>query len=90
MLSQNIVPRKHLEWQTPYYIWFGIPYDLQNKPLLPFGCKVMAHNQVMAIETQSKLSDNGSLHYYIGPAPHTKQGILLYNPHTKLVVIRRS
>jgi hypothetical protein len=47
----------------------------------------MAHN---AIENQSKLSPNSTLHYYVGPAPHTKQGILLYNPTTKLVVIRRS
>ena len=47
----------------------------------------MAHN---AVETQSKLSDNTTLRYYVGPAPHTKQGILLFNPKTKLVVIRRS
>jgi len=30
------------------------------------------------------------LHYYVGPAPHTEQGILLYNRKTKLVIIRRS
>jgi hypothetical protein len=47
----------------------------------------MAHNPV---KTQSKLSDNATLHYYVGPAPDTKQGILLYNPKTKLVIIRRS
>jgi hypothetical protein len=47
----------------------------------------MAHN---AVETQTKLSDNSTLHYYVGPAPYTKQGISLYNPITKLVVIRRS
>jgi len=47
----------------------------------------MAHNPV---ETQSKLSDNATLHYYVGPASHNKQGILLYNPKTKLIVIRRS
>ena len=33
---------------------------------------------------------NASLHYYVGPARHTKQGVLLYNPKTKLVIIRRS
>ena len=50
----------------------------------------MAHNPV---ENQSELSDNATLHYYVGPAPHTKQGILLYNPKTKLfiiIIIRRS
>ena len=47
----------------------------------------MAHNPVA---TQTKLSDNATLHHYVGPAPHTKQGILLYNPKTKLVIIRKS
>jgi hypothetical protein len=47
----------------------------------------MAHT---AIENQTKISDNSILHYYVGPAPHTKQGILLYNPKSKQVVIRRS
>ena len=46
----------------------------------------MARNPV---DTQSKLSDNAT-HYYVGSAPHTKQGILLYNPKTILVIIRRS
>jgi len=48
---------------------------------------VMAHTSV---ENQSKLSPNSVLHYYVGSAPHTKQGILLYNPNTKQVIIRRS
>ena len=55
--------------------------------LTHFGCRVMAH---ISESNQTKLSDNSSLHYYVGPAPHTKQGILLYNPKTKLVIIRRS
>ena len=46
----------------------------------------MGHNPV---DTQTKLSPNGTLHYYVGPAPSTKQGILLYNPKTKLISIRR-
>jgi hypothetical protein len=83
----NVVPRKHLNWETPYFKWFGIPYDFLSKPLLPFGCKVMAHTSV---ENQSKLSPNSVLYYYVGSAPHTKQGILLYNPSTKQVIIRRS
>jgi hypothetical protein len=73
----NIIPRQHLNWQTPYFKWYNLQYDFQNKPLLPFGCRVMAHN---AIENQTKLSPNSTLHYYVGPAPYTKQGILLYNP----------
>ena len=47
----------------------------------------MSHNPV---DNQTKLSPNGTLHYYVGPAPYTKQGILLYNPKTKLVSSRRS
>jgi hypothetical protein len=83
----NVTPRRHLNWDTPYYRWYGTQYDFQSKPLLPFGCRVMAHN---AVATQQKLSDNSTLHYYVGPAPYTTQGILLYNPKIKLVVIRRS
>jgi len=60
----NVVPRKHLNWATPYFKWFGYPYDFLSKPLLPFGCKVMAHTSV---ENQSKLSPNSILHYYVGP-----------------------
>ena len=83
----NLLPRHHLDWQTPYFQWFKKPYDFKNNPLLPFGCRVMSHNHV---DNQTKLSPNGTLHYYVGPAPFTKQGILLYNPKTKLVSIRRS
>ena len=63
------------------------PYDFKNKPLLPFGYRVMSHN---AVDNQTKLSPNGTLHYYVGPAPYTKQGILLYNPTKELQSICRS
>ena len=70
----NNVPRRHLEWTSPYTKWFDKEYNFTNKPLLPFGCKVMAHYPV---ENQSKLSDNSTLHNYVGPAPHTNQGIII-------------
>ena len=68
----NVVPRQHLSRKTPYYKWFGTHYDFHNQPLLPFGCRVMAH---VHISNQSKLSDNSVLHYYIGTAFRTKEGI---------------
>ena len=80
-----MIPRRHLAWQTRYFKWYGYQYDFLNKPLLPFGCR--AH---ISESNQTKLSDNSSKHYFVGLAPHTKQGILLYNPKTKLVIIRRS
>ena len=42
------------------------------------------------VENQSKLSDNATQNYYVGPAPDTKLGILFFNPKTKLAVIRQS
>jgi len=30
----NVVPLKHLNWETPYFQWFGIPYDFSSKPLM--------------------------------------------------------
>jgi hypothetical protein len=83
----HVVPRQHLSWQTPYYKWFGTQYDFHKQPLLPFGCRVMAH---VPTSNQSKLSDNSVLHYYIGTAFRTKEGIMLYNPKTKQLIIRRS
>ena len=47
----------------------------------------MAH---VPTSNQSKLSDNSILHYYIGTAFRTKEGIMLYNPKTKQIIIRRS
>jgi len=86
----NNIPRKHLSWyrhSTPYFQWFGINYDFINTPLIPFGCRVMAHTPV---QLQTKLGDNSILHYYVGPAPYHKQGVLLYNPKTKSTIVRRS
>jgi len=52
----DVVPRKHFAWPTRNFKWFGIHYylysnhiyynDVLTKPLLPFGCKVMAHTSV--------------------------------------------
>jgi len=39
---------------------------------------------------QTKLSDNSSSHYYVGPAPFHKADVLLYNPETKQAIIIRS
>ena len=52
--------------------------------MLPFGCRVMAHVSV------SNQSNHAIIHYYICPAFTTKQGILLYNPKTKQIIVRRS
>ena len=54
---------------------------------MPFGCRVVAHNPS---NLQTKLSDNSCSHYYVGPAPFHKAGVLLYNPETKKTIIRPS
>jgi hypothetical protein len=86
-MKLNILPRRHLAWQSPYFPWYGKQYDFSKSPLLPFGCKIMAHTPA---SLQSKLSPNAQLHYYVGSAPFHKAGIMLYNPKTKQTIIRRS
>ena len=53
----NLIPRQHLNWETPYFTWFQKSYDFKKNPLLPFGSRVMSHNPV---DTQTKLSRNGT------------------------------
>ena len=60
--------------------------QFSKSPLLPFGCRVMAH---IPSFLQSKLSDNAVLHYYVGSAPFHKGGIMLFNPKTKQTIVRR-
>ena len=73
--------------QTTYALWYGNAYHFSDLPLLPFGCRVMAH--ISAIN-HSKQSENAVLHYYVGPSPYHKQGILLLNPKTRQTIVRRS
>ena len=87
IMKLNILPLRHLAWQSPYYLWYGKHYDFSKSPLLPFGCRIMAHTPV---SLQTKLSNNAQLHYYVGSAPFHKAGIMLYNPKTKQTIIRRS
>ena len=79
--------RRNLQWQTPFYLWYGYNYNFSRSPLLPFGCRVMAH---IPTSLQSKLSDNSIFHYNVGSAPFHKAGIMLFNPKTKQTIIRRS
>jgi len=32
----NILSRRNLEWQTPYYLWYGLHYDFSISPLLTY------------------------------------------------------
>jgi hypothetical protein len=86
ILKINIIPSQS-EDTSPYMIWYGHPYDVSSYPILTFGCKVMAH---VAVESQSKLSDNAEITYYVGQTPHTKYSILLYNKSTKKIITRRT
>ena len=83
----NILPRRHLAWQTPYYHRYRQHYNFSKSPLLPFGCRIMAYTPA---DLQTKLSNNARLHYYVGSAPFHKAGITLYNPKTKQTIICRS
>jgi hypothetical protein len=86
IFKNNIVPSKGSNI-SPYHLWHRKAFDIQRQPLLPFGCAVMAH---IAVETQSKLSANAELTYYVGPASTTKYAIMLYNKATKKTIIRRT
>jgi len=86
-MKQNVLPRRHLALQSPYYLWYEKNYDFSKSPLLPFGCRIMAHTPA---SLQTKLSHNAQLHYYVGSAPFHKAGIMLHNPKTEQTVIRRS
>jgi len=87
LMKLNVLPRRHLQWQTPFYLWYGYNYNFSRCPLLPFGCRIMAH---IPASMQTKLSDNSTLHYYVGSAPFHKGGIMLFNPKTKQTILRRS
>jgi len=86
-MKLNILPRHHLAWQSPYYLWYGKHNDFSKSPFLPFGCRIRAHTPA---SIQTKLSHNAQLHYYVGSAPFHKAGIMLYNPKTKQTIIRHS
>ena len=43
IMKLNILTRCHLEWQRPYYLWYGKHYNFSKSPLSPFGCRIMAH-----------------------------------------------
>ena len=66
LMKLNMPPGRHLQWKTPFYLWYGYQYNFSKSPLLPFGYRVMAH---ISPSLQSKLSDNAILHYYVGSAP---------------------
>jgi len=61
-------------------------YNFSMSPLLPFGCRIMAHSPT---NLQTKLSDKATLHYY-RPSSVSQTGIMLYNPKTKQTIIRWS
>ena len=87
IMKLNILPRRHLAWQRPYYLWCDKHYDFSKSPLLPFGCRIMAHTPA---SLQTKLFNNAQLHCYVGSAPFHNAGIMLYNPKTKQTIIRHS
>jgi len=62
------LPRRHLAWKMPYYLWYGKHYDFSKSPLIPFDCRIMAHTPA---SLQTKLSHNAQLHYYVGSAPQS-------------------
>ena len=74
IMKLNILPRRHLAWQNPYYLWYGKHYIFSKSPLLPFGCQIMVHNPA---DQQTKLSIKAQLHYCIGFYPFHKDGIML-------------
>ena len=61
-------------------------YNFSNSPILPFGCRIMAHTSPTL---QYKISDNDLVHYNVDSAPFHKAGIMLFDPKTKQTIVRR-
>jgi hypothetical protein len=83
----NILPSIHQPQCTPYQQWTGTTVDFIKYPMVPFGTIVMAHKPV---HLQGKLEDHAIPTYAVGTSINHQEGLILFNPDTKLPIIRRS
>jgi hypothetical protein len=87
ILKSNILPIVHRPTTTPYELWHGSKLDLKDTQMLPFGSVVMAH---IPLALQRSLGPRSVETFVVGCSLAHVGGLLLYNPVTKRVIIRRS
>ena len=73
--------------RSPYELWTGKTIDMLQTPMLPFGAIVMAH---IPLVLQESLGPRSVKTYAIGISLQHDGGLLLFNPSTKRVIIRRT
>jgi hypothetical protein len=87
IMKSNILPTILRPTTTPYELWHGYKLDLKVTPMLPFGSVVMAH---IPLALQRSLGPRSVETFVVGCSLAHVGGLLLYNPTTKRVIIRRS
>jgi len=87
IMKSNILPTILRPTTTPYELWHGSKLDLKVTPMLPFGSVVMAH---IPLALQRSLGPRSVETFVVGCSLAHVGGLLLYNPTTKRVIIRRS
>jgi hypothetical protein len=87
IMKLNLMPNSNLEGKSPREYIYNQRIDLNNYPILPFGTVVMAH---IPLNEQTKLGPRAVKHYAVGTSLLHYQGIKLFNPETKRIIIRRT
>ena len=87
IMKSNILPTILRPTTTPYELWHGCKLDMKVTPMLPFGSVVMAH---IPLALQRALGPRSVETFVVGCSLAHVGGLLLYNPITKRVIIRRS
>ena len=84
---RNIRPKKSLNGQSPYSIYYGDPSDLSKKLTVPFGSVVMCH---LPLDLQTATSGRSGERYFVGIAHDFNSGIRLYCSTNKTTITRHS
>ena len=88
LFKMDLMPHPNDPTTNAYHMWYGRSYDMVKQPILDFGCIVMAH---IPLKDQGMLTGLATETYYVGPHDNGRHGgLLLYNPHTKHTIVRRT
>jgi len=84
---RNIRPKKSLNDQSPYSLYYGTSYDLSKFPTFSFGSVVMGH---LPLDLQTATSGRSDEWYFVGITHDFNSGIRLYCPNNKTTITRHS
>jgi hypothetical protein len=88
LFKMDLMPHPNDATTNAYNMWYGRSYDMIKQPILDFGCIVMAH---IPLKDQGMLTGRAIETYYVGPHNNGRHGgVLLYNPHTRHTIVRRT